>query len=156
MQSVSLDITDRKILDLLQHEPGINASAIGERIGLSQSACWRRIQRLREEGVFRDSPVVLDREKIGLTTMVFAHVKLTSHGRSNLSAFAEAVKAYPEVMDCYVLLGSVDFLLRIVSEDIKAYERFFFEELSQLPGIQEVTSSIVLSDVKHSTALPVR
>jgi Lrp/AsnC family transcriptional regulator len=155
MQSVSIDQTDRKILDLLQNEPGINASAIGERIGLSQSACWRRIQRLREEGVFKDHPVILDREKVGLTTMVFAHVKLTSHGRSNLSKFAEAVRSYPEVMECYVLLGNVDFLLRIVAEDIKAYERFFFEELSQLPGIQEVTSSIVLSDIKHSTALPV-
>jgi len=155
MHTVSLDHTDRKILDLLQTEPGINAAAIGERIGLSQSACWRRIQRLREEGVFEDHPVILNREKVGLTTMVFAHVKLTSHGRSNLSAFADAVKNYPEVMDCYVLLGNVDFLLRIVAEDIKAYEQFFFEKLSQLPGIQEVTSNIVLSDIKHSTALPV-
>jgi Lrp/AsnC family transcriptional regulator len=155
MQTVSIDSIDRKILDLLQNQPGINAAAIGERVGLSQSACWRRIQRLREEGVFKDHPVILDREKIGLTTMVFAHVKLTSHGRSNLSAFAEAVRSYPEVMECYVLLGNVDFLLRIVAEDIKAYEQFFFEELSQLPGIQEVTSSIVLSDIKHSTALPV-
>ncbi|MGB5492046.1 MAG: Lrp/AsnC family transcriptional regulator [Woeseiaceae bacterium] len=155
MQTVSLDPTDRKILDLMQTEPGINASAIGERIGLSQSACWRRIQRLREEGVFKDHPVILNREKVGLTTMVFAHVKLTSHGRSNLSAFADAVRSYPEVMECYVLLGNVDFLLRIVAADIKAYEQFFFEELSQLPGIQEVTSSIVLSDIKHSTALPV-
>jgi len=155
MQTVSLDHTDRKILDLLQSEPGVNASAIGERIGLSQSACWRRIQRLRDEGVFSDHPVILNREKVGLTTMVFAHVKLTSHGRSNLSDFADAVRSYPEVMDCYVLLGQVDFLLRIVAEDIKAYEQFFFEKLSQLPGIQEVTSSIVLSDIKHSTALPV-
>ena len=155
MQTVSLDHTDRKILDLLQTEPGINASAIGERIGLSQSACWRRIQRLREEGVFSDHPVILNREKVGLTTMVFAHVKLTSHGRSKLSEFADAVRSYPEVMDCYVLLGPVDFLLRIVAEDIKAYEQFFFEKLSQLPGIQEVNSSIVLSDIKHSTALPV-
>jgi len=155
MQTVSLDQTDRKILGLLQSEPGINASAIGERIGLSQSACWRRIQRLRDEGVFTDHPVILNREKVGLTTMVFAHVKLTSHGRSNLSDFADAVRSYPEVMDCYVLLGQVDFLLRIVAEDIKAYEQFFFEKLSQLPGIQEVTSSIVLSDINHSTALPV-
>ena len=155
MHAISLDTTDRTILDLLQREPGINASGIGERIGLSQSACWRRIQRLREQGVFNDHPVILDREKVGLTTMVFAHVKLTSHGRSNLSAFAEAVRSYPEVMDCYVLLGQVDFLLRIVAEDIKAYEQFFFEKLSQLPGIQEVTSSIVLSDIKHTTALPV-
>ena len=88
--------------------------------------------------------------------MVFAHVKLTSHGRSNLAAFAEAVKSFPEVMDCYVLLGHVDFLLRIVAEDIKAYEQFFFEKLSQLPGIQEVNSSIALSDIKHTTVLPLR
>lgn len=155
MQSISLDHIDRKILDLLQNVPGINATAIGERIGLSQSACWRRIQRLREEGVIRDHPVILDREKVGLTTMVFAHVKLTSHGRSNLKLFAKEVSNCPEVMDCYVLLGNVDFLLRIVAEDIKAYERFFFEKLSQLPGIQEVTSSIVLSDIKHTTALPI-
>ena len=155
MQLVPLDPVDRKILNLLQREAGINASAIGERIGLSQSACWRRIQRLREEGVISDHPVILDREKVGLMTMVFAHVKLTSHGRSNLSAFAEAVKEFPEVMDCYVVLGNVDFMLRIVTEDIKAYEQFFFEKLSQLPGIQEVTSSMVLSDIKHSTALPI-
>lgn len=87
--------------------------------------------------------------------MVFAHVKLTSHGRSNLSEFAEAVSNYPEVLDCYVVLGNVDFLLRIVTEDIKAYEQFFFEKLSQLPGIQEVNSSIVMSDIKHTTVLPV-
>ena len=155
MQSASLDHIDRKILRLLQTKPDINASAIGERIGLSQSACWRRIQRLREDGVILDQPVVLDREKVGLTTMVFAHVKLTSHGRSNLSAFAAAVQSFPEVMDCYVVLGNVDFLLRIVTEDIKAYEQFFFEKLSQLPGIQEVNSSIVLSDTKHTTALPI-
>jgi Lrp/AsnC family transcriptional regulator len=155
MQPVSIDHIDRKILNLLQREAGINATAIGERIGLSQSACWRRIQRLREEGVIKDRPMVLNREKVGLTTMVYAHVKLTSHGRSNLSAFAEAVKRFPEVLECYVLLGNVDFLLRIVAADIKAYEQFFFEKLSQLPGIQEVTSSIVLSDTKHTTALPI-
>ena len=155
MQSVSLDHIDRKILGLLQTESGINASAIGERIGLSQSACWRRIQRLREEGVIKDQPVVLDREKVGLTTMVFAHVKLTSHGRSNLAEFSDAVREFPEVLDCYVMLGNVDFLLRIVTEDIKAYEQFFFEKLSQLPGIQEVNSSIVLSDIKHTTVLPI-
>ena len=155
MQPASLDHIDRKILRLLQTEPDINASAVGERIGLSQSACWRRIQRLREDGVIKDQPVILDREKVGLTTMVFAHVKLTSHGRSNLSAFAAAVRSCPEVMDCYVVLGTVDFLLRIVTEDIKAYEQVFFEKLSQLPGIQEVISSIVLSYTTHTTVLPI-
>jgi len=155
MQLVDLDQTDRRILGLLQQEPGINAAELGEKIGLSQSAVWRRIQSLREQGVIKDQPVKLDREKVGLNTMVFAHVKLTSHGRSNLAEFSEAVSEYPEVLDCYVLLGNVDFLLRIVTEDIKAYERFFFEKLSQLPGIQEVNSSIVLSDIKHTTVLPI-
>ena len=155
MQTLHLDPTDRRILEILQTEAGINATEIGERIGLSQSAVWRRIQSLRDTGVIRDQPVILDRQKVGLNTMVFAHVKLNSHGRSNLADFSDAVKEYPEVLDCYVVLGNVDFLLRIVTEDIKAYEQFFFEKLSQLPGIQEVNSSIVLSDIKHTTVLPI-
>ena len=155
MQQVDLDQTDRRILSILQTEPDVRATEIGERIGLSQSACWRRIQRLREEGVIKDQPAVLDREKVGLTTMVFAHVKLTSHGRGNLTEFADAVREYPEVLDCYVVLGNNDFLLRIVTEDIKDYERFMYEKLSQLPGVQEVNSSIALSEIKHTTVLPI-
>lgn len=155
MQKIDFDQTDRRILELLQTTAGINASAVGEHIGLSQSACWRRIQRLRDEGVIKDQPAILDAEKVGLSTMVFAQVKLTSHGRSNLTDFAEAVRQYPEVLDCYVVLGNVDFLLRIVSEDIKGYERFMYEKLSQLPGVQEVNSSIALSEIKHTTVLPI-
>ncbi|MDA0992181.1 MAG: Lrp/AsnC family transcriptional regulator [Proteobacteria bacterium] len=155
MQKIDIDQTDRRILQLLQTEAGINAAAVGERIGLSQSACWRRIQRLREEGVIKDQPVILDAEKVGLSTMVFAQVKLTSHGRSNLTDFADAVRKYPEVLDCYVVLGNIDFLLRIVAEDIKGYERFIYEKLSQLPGVQEVNSSIALSEIKHTTVLPI-
>jgi Lrp/AsnC family transcriptional regulator len=155
MHQIDLDQTDRRILSLMQTEAGINATEIGERIGLSQSACWRRIQRLRDEGVIKDQPAILDREKVGLTTMVFAHVKLTSHGRGNLTEFADAVRRYPEVLDCYVVLGNVDFLLRIVAEDIKDYERFMYDKLSQLPGVQEVNSSIALSEIKHTTVLPI-
>jgi Lrp/AsnC family transcriptional regulator len=155
MQKIDIDQTDRRILQLLQTVPGINAAAIGEKIGLSQSACWRRMQRLRDEGVIRDQPVILDAEKVGLSTMVFAQVKLTSHGRSNLTDFAEAVRKYPEVLDCYVVLGNIDFLLRIVAEDIKGYERFIYEKLSQLPGVQEVNSSMALSEIKHTTVLPI-
>lgn len=138
----------------MQTEPGLNAAAIGERIGRSQSACWRRIQRLRDTGVIEDRPVSLNRQKVGLDTMVFAQVKLTSHGRSNLTDFIDAVEQYPEVLDCHIVLGTVDFLLRIVAADMKAYERFFFDKLSQLPGVQEVTSSIVLSEIKRTNVLP--
>ena len=151
----NIDQIDRRILQLLQTEPGINATAIGERIGLSQSACWRRMQRLRDDGVIKDHPVILDPEKVGLNTMVFAQVKLTSHGRSNLNDFADAVRRYPEVLDCYVVLGNVDFLLRIVAEDIKGYERFIYDKLSQIPGVQEVNSSMASSEIKHTTVLPI-
>lgn len=155
MPQINIDQIDRRILQLLQTEPGINATAIGERIGLSQSACWRRMQRLRDDGVIKDHPVILDPEKVGLNTMVFAQVKLTSHGRSNLNDFADAVRRYPEVLDCYVVLGNVDFLLRIVAEDIKGYERFIYDKLSQIPGVQEVNSSMALSEIKHTTVLPI-
>ena len=155
MQKIDLDQTDRRILGILQTEAGATATEIGERIGLSQSACWRRIQRLRDEGVIKDQPAILDREKVGLSTMVFAHVKLTTHGRTNITDFADAVRQYPEVLECYVVLGNVDFLLRIVTEDIKDYERFMYEKLSQLPGVQEVNSSIALSEIKHTTVLPI-
>ncbi len=155
MSKINIDQIDRRILQLLQTEPGINATAIGERIGLSQSACWRRMQRLRDDGVIKDQPVILDPEKVGLNTMVFAQVKLTSHGRSNLNDFADAVRRYPEVLDCYVVLGNVDFLLRIVAEDIKGYERFIYDKLSQIPGVQEVNSSMALSEIKHTTVLPI-
>lgn len=99
--------------------------------------------------------VVLDRNALGLKAMVFCQVKLDSQGRANLASFAATVRSYREVLECYVLMGSVDFLLRIVAEDIKAYERFFFDKLSQLPGVQEITSSIALSEIKRTTVLPI-
>lgn len=155
MSSVELDRLDREILKFLQTEAEITAATIGERIGLSQSACWRRIQRLREEGLIEDQVITLDRKKAGFNAMIFTQVKLSSQGRSNLTEFSEAIRGFPEVLDCYVLLGNVDFLLRIVAADIEAYEKFFFEKLSTLSGVQEITSSIALSEIKHTTVLPV-
>lgn len=154
MQSVKIDKLDRELLKLLQTESEVTASEIGERIGMSQSTCWRRIQRLRDEGLIQEQLVTLDRKKAGLNAMIFAQVKLSSQGRSNLAEFSDAIRGFPEVLDCYVLLGNVDFLLRIVAEDIEAYEKFFFEKLSTLSGVQEITSSIALSEIKHTTALP--
>ena len=154
MQSVKIDRLDRELLKLLQTESKITASEIGERIGMSQSTCWRRIQRLRDEGLIQEQLVILDRKKAGLNAMIFAQVKLSSQGRSNLAEFSDAIQSFPEVLDCYVLMGNVDFLLRIVAADIDAYEKFFFDKLSTLSGVQEITSSIALSEIKHTTALP--
>jgi Lrp/AsnC family transcriptional regulator len=155
MQIPALDRTDRRILRLLQTEADITASAIGERIGASQATVWRRIQQMRDSGLIPPQVVTLDRKKAGFKAMVFAQVKLNSQGRANLSAFSEAMQSFPEVLECYVMMGNIDFLLRIVAADIDAYEKFFFEKLSAVPGIQEITSSIALSEIKHISELPV-
>ncbi|MDV3443480.1 Lrp/AsnC family transcriptional regulator [Pseudomonas otitidis] len=152
---LELDAYDRRILDLLQEDAGLSTAEVAERVGLSQSPCWRRIQRLKEEGVIRRQVTLLDRRKIGLNAQIFAQVKLNAHGRSNLTEFAEAMRGFPEVLECHVLMGAVDFMLRIVTRDIEAYERFFFEKLSMVPGIQEVNSIVALSEIKSTTCLPV-
>ena len=155
MQEIKIDSIDRKILRLLQEDASLTAAAIGEQIGLSQSPCWRRIQRLKDSGLIRQQGMVFDRKKLGFGTMVFAHVKLTAHGRSKVAEFGETIRQFPEVLECHLLLGHVDFLLRIVTPNLEAYERFFFERLSQLPDVQEVPSSIALTEVKHTTELPI-
>ncbi len=152
--SIPLDIYDQRILALLQEESSLSTAEIAERIGLSQSPCWRRIQRLKEEGVIRKQVTLLDRKKIGLNTQVFAQIKLNAHGRKSLTDFAEAMHQFPEVLECHVLMGAVDFMLRIVTRDIESYERFFFEKLSAVPGIQEVNSIVALSEIKSTTTLP--
>jgi Lrp/AsnC family transcriptional regulator len=150
-----LDIYERRILAVLQEDASKPTTEIAQIVGLSQAPCWRRIQRLKEIGLIKANVCVLDRHKLGLQAQIFAQVKLTANGRADVSSFSEAIKQFPEVLDCFVLMGSVDFMLRIVAEDISAYERFFFEKLSQVPGVQEINSMVALSEIKSTTILPI-
>ena len=150
-----LDRYEKRILALLQEDASLSTAAIGEKVGLSSSPCWRRIDRLEREGFIKRKVALVDRKKIGLNAQIFAQIKLNAHGRANLDEFAAAIRAFTEVLECYVLMGSVDFLIRIVATDIEAYERFFFDRLSQLPGVQEVNSTVALSEIKATTALPI-
>jgi len=150
-----LDGFERKILALLQEDASRSNAEIAAAIGLSEAPCWRRVQRLRKDGYILADVSLLDRRKIGLNAQIFAQVKLTAHGRSNLAAFSEAIRSFPEVLECFVLMGTVDFMLRIVARDIESYERFFFDKLSQVPGIQEINSMVALSEIKSTTALPI-
>lgn len=151
----SLDDAERRILRVIQEDASLPTAAIAERVGLSPSPCWRRIDRLEREGVIRQRVALLDRRKIGLNAHVFAQVKLNAHGRAHLDDFAAAIRAFPEVLECYVLMGPVDFLMRVVARDIEAYEEFFFNKLSRLEGVREVVSTVALSEIKSTTVLPV-
>ena len=150
-----MDNFEKKILRLLQEDGSLSNATIAERVGLSASPCWRRIDRLEREGFIKRRVALIDRKMVGLNAQVFAQVKLNAHGRANLDEFADAIRAFPEVLECYVLMGPVDFLLRVVASDIEAYERFFFDRLSQLSGVQEVNSTIALSEIKSTTSLPI-
>jgi Lrp/AsnC family transcriptional regulator len=151
-----LDRADLRILDLIQQQGHLSAAEVAERLGMSASTCWRRVSRLEEQGVIRRRVALLDREKVGLSVMVFSHVKLSGHGRDALLRFEESVRAHPEILECYTLMGETDFLLRIVCRDIKAYEAFFLDHLSRFPGVQSVNSSIAMAVIKETTALPLR
>jgi Lrp/AsnC family transcriptional regulator len=151
---VELDRVDLRILDLLQAHGDLSAAEVGERLGMSASTCWRRVSRLTGLGVIRGRVALLEREKVGLQVLVFSHVKVAGHGRDALLRFEQAVRAHPEILECYTLMGETDFLLRIVCRDIKAYEAFFLDHLSRFPGVQSVNSSIALAVIKETTALP--
>ena len=150
----NLDMFDRRILRLMQQDASRSTTEIAELVGLSQAPCWRRLQRLKEAGYLRAQVALLDRRKVGLNAQIFAQVKLTATGRSNLEEFTAAIREFAEVLECHVLMGPVDFMLRIVARDIEAYERFFFDKLSRVPGVQEINSTVALSEIKSTTELP--
>lgn len=152
---MDLDEFERKILMELQRDCSQTTAEIAEKVGLSPSPCWRRIDRLQREGYVTGRAALVDRRKVGLNAHIFAQVKLNAHGRAHLDEFSEAIRGFPEVLDAYVLMGPVDFMLRIVAKDIEAYERFFFDRLSQVPGVQEINSTVALSEIKSTLALPI-
>ena len=147
--------TDLRILRAMQQDSSRSTAELADLVGLSQPTCWRRLQRLREEGYIVRETAVLNRQMLGFDAQVYALVKLSTVGRANLAGTADAIRAMPEVVECHVLMGSADFLLKIITRDIHAYERFFFERLSTLEGVQDVTSSVALSEIKSATGLPI-
>lgn len=158
MESTSrpeLDRVDRRILDLLQREGALSVAEVATRTGLSTTTCWRRIQQLEQAGVIKGRVALLDRAALGLDVTIFAHVKLSSQGRDAIAAFAEGVRERPEVLDCYTTMGEWDFLLRVVTRDIKAFEAFYLDHLSKLPFVQSINSSVAVTVIKETTALPI-
>jgi len=149
-----LDRVDYRILDLVQREGALPVAEVAARTGLSTTTCWRRLQNLEQSGVIRGRVAVLDRAALGLDVTIFAHVKLSTQGRDAIGAFAEAIRERPEVLDCYTTMGEWDFMLRIVTRDIKAYEAFYLDHLSKLPNVQSINSSVTVTVIKETTVLP--
>ena len=154
MTAESLDRTDRKLLDLLQKDGRITNLELATKVALSPSACLRRVRALEEAGVIRGYAALLDPAKVGLGLTAFVTVKLEKRGRMPTDQFARACREWPEVAACHATTGDMDYLLRVVVEDLAHFSRFVMDSLLKHPGVIDMKSSFVLEPVKETTALP--
>ena len=149
-----VDRIDLKILAALQKDASLSTADIAAQVGLSQSPCWRRISLLEADGVIRKRVALLSRDKVGLDVLVFTHVKLASHGWQSLPKFKQKVVSFPEVVQCFMVIGDFDFILLVATRTINDYNDFIQKRLSQVPGVQAIESRIVLEETKNTTELP--
>ena len=150
----SFDATDRRILEVIQEEARISNSELADRIGLSPSPCWRRVRTLEDDGVIERYVTLVNAKAVGLPITVFATVALEKQVESALESFEGAVMERPEVMECNLMTGEFDYLLRVVVPDLAAYERFLMDHLTRIKGIASIKSSFSLKQVSYKTALP--
>jgi len=149
-----LDIIDRKILSVLQANGRITMAELAGKVGLSVSPCHRRVKLLEERGVITRYIARIDQKSVGLHVSVFISIKLARQKEEDLDRFARAISKWDEVLECYLVTGNRDYLLRVVAADLSSYEAFLKNKLTRLDGIASIESSFALSQVKYSVALP--
>ncbi len=150
-----LDAIDRKILAILQKDSRVTMQDLAERVGLSVSPCHRRVKLLEESGVITRYSAMVDQKSLGLHVSVFISIKLERQKEEDLDRFAKAISGWSEVLECYLMTGNRDYLLRVVAADLASYETFLKTKLTRLNGIASIESSFALSQVKYSISLPV-
>ncbi|SDR30209.1 DNA-binding transcriptional regulator, Lrp family [Rhizobiales bacterium GAS191] len=155
MQPITLDAKDRAILRLLQLEGRLSNAELAERVHLSASACLRRVRALEESGLIASYATLLDQKRAGFDGNAFVQVTLDGQGRASLDAFEAAVKQVSQILECWLLAGQADYLLRVVFRDTTDLERMHAEIITQLPHVVRVQSTLTLRTVKKTTALPV-
>jgi Lrp/AsnC family transcriptional regulator len=149
-----MDAIDRKILVVLQEDASLSVAEIGNRVGLSSTPCWKRIQRLEAEGVIQKRVALVDQDKVGLGVTVFVSIETGDHSQGWLGNFAEVVGAMPEVMEFYRMAGDVDYMLRVVVTDIAGYDAFYKRLIAAVP-LKNVTSRFAMEKIKSTTLLPI-
>lgn len=154
MPKNSLDAIDRQILETLQNDARIRNVELAEKIGLSPSPCLRRVGVLEKKGIIKGYATLVDAEAAGLPVSVFVSVTLEKQVEKALETFEKKINACPEVMECYLMTGDADYLLRVVTSDLAGYERFLLDHLTRIPGVASIKSSFALKQVAYKTALP--
>ncbi|SFO79514.1 Lrp/AsnC family transcriptional regulator [Cohaesibacter marisflavi] len=154
MEKLTLDSGDIRILKVLQDDASLSIAEIAKQSGMSQTPCWRRIKKLKESGVLKQITAIVDREAVGLGFVSYAFVKLTVPSRTNMEEFDRLTKTWPEVVICERITGAVDYMVKVVTEDIKSYDNFLRNKLLNSELVSDVQSRIVVSTVKDTASLP--
>ncbi|MGN6649429.1 Lrp/AsnC family transcriptional regulator [Trinickia sp.] len=150
-----MDAIDRKLVELLQADATLPIAELASRVNLSQTPCWKRVQRLKEEGVIRAQVALCDARKLGVGTTVFVAVRTNQHTEEWVKQFVQFVRDIPEVVEAYRMSGETDYMLRIVAADIDDFDRIYKQLIRAVP-LLDVSSSFAMEQIKYSTALPVR
>jgi Lrp/AsnC family leucine-responsive transcriptional regulator len=145
---------DRKIIGALQENGKTTVHELAEKVGLSPSPCARRVRLLEQNGVIKGYSAIVDQKKLGLPLNAFASIKLERQREEDLGRFSKAVARWAEVVDCYLMTGQRDYLLRIVAQDLEAYEQFLKDKLTRLDGVASIETSFALKQIKRSEVLP--
>jgi Lrp/AsnC family transcriptional regulator len=149
-----LDQQDIKILEILQRNADRSSAEIAEKLNMSQSPCWRRINRLEQAGYIDRKVALLNREALGMDLVAFTTINLSAAGRKNMERFERGVLLLDEVIECYTMTGAWDYMLKVVVRDIRHYEQFVRKRLLELPMIGEVHSHMAVTEIKNTTELP--
>ncbi|MGH1354613.1 MAG: Lrp/AsnC family transcriptional regulator [Thalassovita sp.] len=152
---MSLDDTDRRILKVLQNKGRMSNAELSEGVNLSPSACHRRVQRLEQEGYIKGYVALLDARKMDVPTTVFVEITLQGQADETLDAFEKAVARIPDVLECHLMAGTADYILKVVAENTEDFARIHRQHLTRLPGVAQMQSSFALRTVFKTTALPV-
>jgi Lrp/AsnC family transcriptional regulator len=148
-----MDATDRKLLDILQHDAGLSLDDLSTRVGMSRNACWRRIKRLEDDGVIKARVTLLNASRINVGLTAFIALRTTEHSAKWLDQFSKAVRDIPEIVGVYRMTGDVDYLLQAVIPDVAAYDRLYKRLIGKIT-LADVSSSFVMEEIKSTTVLP--
>ena len=150
---VDLNHLDLEILNLLQKDASLTTAQIAERLNLSQSPCCRKIQKIEKQGLIDRRVALLNRNKLGMDVVVFTTINLNAQGRQSLETFEEAIKRYPQVTECYTMAGIFDYMIKVITRNIREYESFVRNHLTTIPNIKEFHSHIAVTEIKNTTEL---
>jgi Lrp/AsnC family transcriptional regulator len=145
---------DLRILEQMQNDCSISTTELAERVGLSQSPCWRRLQRLKDEGYIRKQVAILDRRKFGSSLHIIAYLKMATLSEKQRAEFLRSIQMIPEILECHTVFGEMDIVMKIIAQSLEWYQKFIFETILKLPGVQDIQSTVTLVELKSTTVIP--